>query len=100
MLKVGCAYVSYISHEKLIEDNKADYDLALRKSQLTLHTNHENITAWLKFLLSISLEQAKHAIELLSHKKIERLLSPKQLDVWNYLLFVVEASPGEVSMAT
>lgn len=100
MLKAGYEYVPYISHEKLVEDNKADYYLALRKSQLTLHTDRENITAWLEFFLSISLEQAKRAIELLSHENIERLLSPKQLDVWNYLLSVVEATPGEVSKAT
>lgn len=100
MLKAGYEYVPYISHEKLVEDHKADYYLALRKSQLTLHTDRENITAWLEFLLSISLKQAQQAIELLSHKNIERLLSPKQLDVWNYLLSVVEATPGEVSKAT
>jgi Fic family protein len=100
ILKAGYEYVPYISHEKLIEDNKADYYLALRKSQLTLHTDRENITAWLEFLLSISLEQARQAIELLSHENIERLLSPKQLAVWNFLSSVVEATPGEVSKAT
>ncbi len=100
MLKAGYDYVPYISHEKLIEDNKSDYYLALRKSQLTLHTDRENITAWLEFLLSISLEQARQAIELLSHENIERLLSPKQLAVWSYLLTIVEATPGEVSKAT
>ena len=100
MLKAGYEHVPYISHEKLVEDNKADYYLALRKSQLTLHTNRENITAWLEFFLSISLDQAKQAIELLSHENIERLLSPKQLAVWNFLSSVVEATPGEVSKAT
>ncbi len=100
MLKTGYEYVPYISHEKLIEDNKADYYLALRKSQLTLHTKRENITSWLEFILSISLEQAKRAIELLSHENIERLLSPKQLVVWNHLLTTIEATPGEVAKTT
>lgn len=100
MLKAGYEYVPYVSHEKLIEDNKADYYLVLRKSQKTLNTDHEDITAWLDFFLTISLEQAKRAIELLSQENIERLLSPKQLAVWTYLASVVEATPGEVAKAT
>jgi Fic family protein len=100
MLKAGYEYVPYASHEKLIEDNKADYYLVLRKSQKTLNTDHEDITAWLDFFLTISLEQAKRAIELLSQENIERLLSPKQLAVWTYLASVVEATPGEVTKAT
>src|SRR3989344_5059956 len=32
MLKEGYAYAPYVSHEKLIEDNKPDYYLSLRKS--------------------------------------------------------------------
>jgi Fic family protein len=100
MLKAGYEYVPYVSQEKLIEDNKADYYLALRKSQKTLNTDHADITAWLDFFLTISLEQAQLAIELLSHENIERLLSPKQLAVWTYLASVVEATPGEVTKAT
>ncbi len=97
MLKAGYEYVPYVSHEKLIEDNKADYYLVLRKSQKTLDTDHENVTAWLEFFLTISLEQAKQAIELLSHENIERLLSPKQLAVWSYLASVVEATPADIA---
>jgi Fic family protein len=100
MLKAGYAYVPYVSHEKLIEDNKADYYLVLRKSQKTLNTDHEDITDWLDFFLTISLEQAQLAIELLSHENIERLLSPKQLAVWTYLASIVEATPGDITKAT
>lgn len=100
MLKAGYEYVPYVSHEKLIEDNKAGYYLALRKSQKTLNTDHEDITAWSKFFLMISLEQVKQAIELLSQESIERLLSPKQLAVWRRLEFVPEATPGEITKAT
>jgi Fic family protein len=100
LLQAGYAYVPYVSHEKLIEDNKADYYLALRKSQKTFHTSHEDITAWLEYFLTISLEQAKQAIELLSQENIERLLSPKQLIVWRYFETTVEATPGDVAKAT
>ncbi|EFK95070.1 filamentation induced by cAMP protein Fic [sediment metagenome] len=100
MLKAGYPYVPYISHEKLIENNKAEYYVALRKSQKTIKTKNEDITPWLNFWLEIVLEQSKQAINLLSHENIEQLLSPKQLTVWQYLEMVDEASPREISEAT
>ncbi|MFA4845785.1 MAG: Fic family protein [Patescibacteria group bacterium] len=99
LLKAGYAYVPYVSHEKLIEDNKADYYVALRKSQLTLGTKQENIAPWLEFFLTVSLEQAQQAIELLSHENIEKILSPKQLAVWRYLETVDEATAGDIAKA-
>ncbi|MBI2630593.1 Fic family protein [Candidatus Nomurabacteria bacterium] len=100
MLKAGYAYMPYVSHEKLVEDNKAEYYVALRKSQKTLRTENQNITPWLEFFFNIILTQAKQAIELLSKENIEKLLSPKQLLVWQYLQKVTEATPGEISKAT
>jgi len=97
MLQAGYAYMPYVSHEKLIEDNKAEYYLALRKSQKTLKTESPNIIPWLEFFFNILLTQARQAIEMLSKENIEKLLSPKQLLVWKYLLEVQEATPGEIS---
>ena len=92
MLKTGYEYIPYVSHEKLIEDNKAEYYVALRKSQKTLKTGSPNIMPWLEFFFNILLTQARQAIE--------KLLSPKQLLVWQYLLKVSEATPGEISKIT
>jgi Fic family protein len=100
LLKAGYAYVPYVSHEKLIEGNKSEYYIALRKSQLTLGTEREDIEPWLEFFLSISLEQARLAIELLSHENIEKILSPKQLAVWRHLEVVDEVTAGEIAKAT
>ena len=100
LLKMGYAYVPYVSHEKLVEDSKAEYYVALRKSQLTLGTEHEDIEPWLEFFLTVSLEQARQAIELLSHENIEKILSPKQLAVWRYLQTAEEATAGDVAKAT
>ena len=100
MLQAGYSYIPYISHEKLIEDSKAEYYVALRKSQKTLKTEKSDITPWLEFFFNILLTQAKQAIELLSKENIEKLLSPKQLLVWQYLLKVSEATPGEISKIT
>src|SRR3989338_7945601 len=38
LLQAGYQYMPYVSHEKLVEDNKADYYMALRKSQKTFGT--------------------------------------------------------------
>lgn len=100
LLKAGYAYVPYVSHEKLVEENKVDYYLALRRSQQTLNTQQHDIEAWLLFFLRVCKEQAQQAIDLLSHENIERLLSSKQLAVWNHLSEVKESSPREIAQAT
>jgi Fic family protein len=100
LLKYGYPYMLYVSHEKLVEDNKADYYVALRRSQKTIKKENEDIREWLEFFLKILLEQSKQAIDLLSKENIEILLSPKQLIVWKYLESVSEATPGEISKTT
>jgi len=100
LLKEGYLYMPYISHEKLIEDNKPEYYLALRRSQKTFKTKHENIISWLDFFLTILLKQSQMAVELLSKENIEKLLSKKQLAVWQYLQEVEEATPGEIAKIT
>lgn len=97
LLKDGYLYMPYVSHEKLIEDNKPDYYMALRKSQKTLGTKNPDISSWLDFFLSVILKQSQIAIELLSKENIEKLLSLKQLVVWQYLQSVKEAAPGEIA---
>ncbi len=100
MLRSGYAYVPYVSHEKLVEDNKAEYYVALRRSQKTFKSDKETIWPWLEFFLNTCVTQAEQAIELLSQENIERLLSPKQLVVWQYLEHMPEATPGEIARAT
>lgn len=97
LLKVGYLYIPYISHEKLVEDNKPDYYMALRTSQKTFKTKNENITAWLNFFLNILLSQSQMAINLITKENIEILLSPKQLAVWQYLQEVDIASPNDIA---
>ncbi|MDD5593163.1 MAG: Fic family protein [Candidatus Margulisbacteria bacterium] len=97
MLKEGYLFSPYVSHEKLIESDKPGYYLALRKSQRTFNSKHENITHWLTFFLEVVFTQAKQAVSLLSTENIEKLLSPKQLAIWRYLLTVEEATPQDIS---
>lgn len=100
LLKEGYAYMPYVSHEKLVEDKKPDYYLALRKSQKTFKTKNENILDWLNFFLDIILEQSQQAIDLLTSENIEPILSKKQLKVWEYLQQVKEAAPQQIADRT
>lgn len=97
LLQQDYLFIPYISHEKLIEDNKPDYYLALRQSQKTFRTNKPDITPWLDFFLTILLKQSQMALDLLTTENIEMFLSPKQLAVWVYLQTVEEATPQEIA---
>ena len=69
LLKEGYLYMPYVSHEKLVEDNKPDYYMALRRNQKTFKTEHEDITPWLDFFLTIFLKQSEMAIDLFVQRK-------------------------------
>lgn len=97
LLKASYLYAPYISHEKLIEDNKLNYYMALRNSQKTFNAEKENIAPWLAFFLDMLLKQSEMAVELLSRENIEKILSPKQLAVWKCLEVLGEATPGEIT---
>ncbi len=100
LLKAGYRYMPYVSHEKLIEDQKPTYYLALRKSQKTFKTENQNITDWLLFFLDILVIQSELAINLISSEDVEAILSEKQLAVWRYLQDVSEATPAQIRNAT
>lgn len=100
LLKAGYLYMPYVSHEKLIEDNKPDYYLALRTSQKTLGSAQEDITPWLVFFLRIVRLQSQMAVALLSDVHFEKTLSHNQLVIWRYLHAVSEASPLQIVQQT
>ena len=100
LLKEGYLYIPYVSHEKLIEDNKPDYYLALRNSQKSFNTKKEDITSWLYFLVKVVHLQSQMAVDLLTTETIEKILSPIQLAVWEYIQKVKQTSPLEISKNT
>lgn len=100
LLRSGYPFVECISHERIIEQRKDQYYLALRSSQATFKTEHETIAPWLNFFLSIVKKQAAKALALVEEKNHEDTMSPKQNKVLEYLLKVNEAAPGEIAIAT
>lgn len=93
LLQAGYTFIPYVSHEKLIEDNKPGYYMALRRSQSTFATEKETILPWLEFFLNAVYRQASLAIALVSADSFENLLSLPQQKVWGYLQRVNEAAP-------
>lgn len=98
MLKEGYLYMPYVSQEKLIEDKKTEYYLALRKSQRTFKKESGgDVAPWLDYFLDVVYEQSKTAVNLLSQEGIEQVLSSKQLAVWEALQQVEEATAGTIT---
>lgn len=100
LLRSGYQFVQYVSHEQIVERRKDEYYIALRKSQETFKTDHDTISPWLNFFLSVIKEQATKALTYLEEEKVEDMLSPKQYEVWKYISSVDEATPGEIVKAT
>jgi Fic family protein len=100
LLQAGYLYMPYVSHEKLVEDNKTEYYIALRRSQTTFKSKKQNIIPWLEFFFEIFLQQSRIAISLLNKENVEKLLSPMQLKVWEYMQTVEEATPRQISENT
>ncbi len=101
LLQQGYEYMPYVSQEKLIEDNKPEYYIALRQSQKTFRTGKEDLAPWLTFFLKIIMEQSERAIKLLSQEEVAKLLSLQQEAIWKYISSREEyVSPLEIEKTT
>lgn len=100
LLQAGYLYMPYVSHEKLVENQKPKYYIALRKSQKTFKKGVGDIVPWLEFFLDTILAQSREAISLMSQEFIEDILSNKQIAVWQYLQSTDEATPKEIADKT
>ncbi len=82
LLQAGYSYVPYTSLERLIEARKADYYVALRRSQATFGKKSESIADWLQYFLELLEQQALQATGLLERSGLELHLSQAQQKVW------------------
>jgi len=97
LLQQGYMFTALVSHEKLIEERKADYYLALNRSQGSWKSKKEDIYPWLIYFLEIVKTQATTALELIQQDSIENLLSEKQLALWQW---AQACNEGEFSRKT
>jgi len=78
LLQKGYKYVMYESHEKLIEDSKIQYYLALRKSQERIKAEDNDITPWVEYFFGILHKQAQNVKKIMDSNPAESLLSSNQ----------------------
>lgn len=86
LLRTGYRYVPYSSLERIVEDSKDEYYMALRRAQATLGEDESQLIDWLAFFVR-ALHRQKEVLE----RKIEqeRLMAPlaplseKLLDIVN-----------------
>ncbi|MBI4767385.1 MAG: Fic family protein [Deltaproteobacteria bacterium] len=72
LLKSGYSYMPYSSLERVIENNKDQYYLALRRAQSTLYTDNGNLNDWILFFL----ESLRKQVAVLESKiKNEKIIS-------------------------
>ncbi len=73
LLRAGYEYVPYCSLERIVEDKKDDYYIALRKGQTTLYGDESQLIDWITFFIGCFV----HQIKTLSHKiEQERIMAP------------------------
>ncbi len=79
LLKAGYLYVPYNSLERVIEENKDRYCLALRRAQSTLDSDNARLNDWIIFFLRSLKQQAdvlerklKHETQLLSIPRVSQ----------------------------
>ena len=85
LLQNNYSFVHVSSHERIIEQNKIDYYLALNQTQTSWKTEQEDITPWLRFFLKIIKTQSQQAMKILIGDDVEYLLSQKQLELWAWV---------------
>lgn len=82
LLQAGYAYVPYVSLEEIIEDRKESYYFSLRGAQRHHKTAREDISTWIIFLLEALVTQAEEARMLIERDDPRRLLSERQIAVF------------------
>lgn len=69
LLRSGYVYVPYSSLENIIEQNKENYYLALRKTQKTIYTKKPNWQPWILFFLQTLQKQVKRLKKKIEYEK-------------------------------
>jgi len=86
LLQQEYVFAKYVAHEKLIEDTKIEYYMALRKATNTWKTDKEDVTSWLFYFLDIIRQQGDKVMLLTKQEATEHLLNENQSKVYNLFL--------------
>lgn len=97
LLRAGYSYIPYVSLDEIIEQTKAEYYLALRVTQKKHKTKIENIEPWVNYFLDALLKQTELARTLMESDQPEKLLSEKQIQIYQLFEGDTELSVSEIS---
>jgi Fic family protein len=81
LLRADYAYVPYISLDEIIENTKAEYYMALHKTQNNHKTDHEDISPWVNYLLDSLVAHADKAHALMEGEQPEKLMAESQENI-------------------
>jgi Fic family protein len=81
LLKAGYYYVTYSSLERVIEDNKDQYYLALRRAQSTLDTDNSKLNDWILFFLASLRKQVSVLESKIETEKVIAQLPPLSKEI-------------------
>ncbi len=81
LLQSGYHYVPFASLESIVEENKEQYYLALRKTQKTLKDKHPNWDPWTLFFLKKLKKQTENLSKKIEQEKVLLELSPLSLNI-------------------
>ena len=82
LLQSGYSFVPFVSHEKIIEENKTDYYLALKRTTSTWKKEKEDLSPWVLFFLNVIKIQGQKARRLTEEEEPSLFLSQNQEAVW------------------
>jgi Fic family protein len=94
LLQNGYGYVPYSSLERVIEDNKDGYYLALRKAQATLKTDDSQLNDWLTFFFECLRKQTN-----VLKRKIEHAQTLTQLNELSESILRIAREQGRVTVS-
>ena len=100
LLQSGYSFVPFVSHEKIIEENKAAYYLALKKTTSTWKTENEDLSPWVLFFLNVIKIHGQKARGLTEEEELSVFLSKNQEAVWHLFQEEKELSRKVISEKT
>ncbi len=78
LAQAGYAYVPYASLEKIIEDHKVEYYLALREGQKDIKSETAKVAKWILFFVETMIRQTEVLSDFLKGTPDSKILSPNQ----------------------
>ena len=85
LLRHGYKWGQYTSHEKVIEDNKENYYVCLRNTQLTFKEDQPKYQAWVEFFLKVVAIQVDFLNSKLIQKSPESVLNDNEKKIYQII---------------